>query len=151
MIICEYITSYFHTLMVVHLGSNDHLRIHNLIHGNMLSSLSKKRRNGKGLLENGILGVDDKMKVTMLTKHLYIAVWYFYITNRFILGDISRVIYKPTKTTKSNYFTQALQWKLFNINKINTKHTPIFHSITKTQEYINRCGRSFQEYKWLDT
>ena len=68
------ITSYFHTLMVVHLGSNDHLRIHNLIHGNMLSSLSKKRRNGKGLLENGILGVDDKMKVTMLTKHLYIAV-----------------------------------------------------------------------------
>ena len=35
------ITSYFHTSMVVHPGFNDHLQIHNLIHGNILSSSSK--------------------------------------------------------------------------------------------------------------
>ena len=41
------ITSYFHISMVVHPGSNDHLRIRNSIHGNMLSLSSKKERNGK--------------------------------------------------------------------------------------------------------
>ena len=35
-------TSFFHTSMVVHPGSNDHLRIHKLIHKGLLSSLSKK-------------------------------------------------------------------------------------------------------------
>ena len=39
------ITSYFHTTMVVHPGSNDHLQIHNSMHGNMLSSSSKKQQN----------------------------------------------------------------------------------------------------------
>ena len=52
------ITSYFHTSMVVHPGSNDHLRIRYLIHGNMLSSSLKKQRNGKVSLKNGIIGVD---------------------------------------------------------------------------------------------
>jgi len=98
------ITSYFHTSMVVHPGSNDHLRIRNLIHGNMLSSSSKKQKNGKVSLKNGIIGVDYKMTISMLIKHLYIAVQYIYITNRLISGDISRVIYKPTKTMKSDYF-----------------------------------------------
>ena len=37
------ITSYFRTSMVVHPGPNDHLRICNLIHGNMLSSSSKNQ------------------------------------------------------------------------------------------------------------
>ena len=94
--------------MVVNLGSNDHLRIRNLIHGNMLSSSSKKQQKGKVSLKNGIIGVDYKMTINMLMQHLYIAVRYFYITNRLIFGDISRAIYKPTKTLKSNYFTQAI-------------------------------------------
>ena len=60
---------YFHILMVVHPGSNDHLQIRNLIHGNMLSSSSKKQQNGKVSLNNGILGVDYKMTINMLMKH----------------------------------------------------------------------------------
>ena len=52
------ITSYFNTSMVVHPGSNDHLHIRNLIHGNMLFSSLKKQRNGKVSLKNGIIGVD---------------------------------------------------------------------------------------------
>ena len=73
------ITTYFHTSMIVNPGSNNHLRILNLIHGNMLSSLSKKERNGKFPLKNGILGVHYKMTINMLMKYLYITVRYFYI------------------------------------------------------------------------
>ena len=36
-------TSYFYTSIVVDQGSNDHLQINNLIHGNMLSSSLKKQ------------------------------------------------------------------------------------------------------------
>ena len=102
------ITSYFYASMVVHPVSNDHLLILNLIHRNMLSSSSKKQQNGKVWLKNGILRVDSKMTINMLIQHLYISVQYFYITNRLISGDISRVIYKPTTIMKSNYFTQAI-------------------------------------------
>ena len=37
-----FITSYFHTSMIIHPGFNDHLQIHNLVNGNMLSLSSKK-------------------------------------------------------------------------------------------------------------
>ena len=84
----------------------------------MLSSSSKKQRNGNISLNNGILGVDYKMVINMLMKYLYIARQYLYITNRLISGKISRVIYKPTKTMKSDYFTQTIQGKLININKL---------------------------------
>ena len=36
-------TSFFHTSMVVHPGSNDHLRIRKFIHKGLLSSLSKEQ------------------------------------------------------------------------------------------------------------
>ena len=75
------ITSFLHTSMVVHQGSNDHLRIHNFIHRNMLSSSSKKQQNGKVSLNNGILEFDYKITINMLMKCLYIAVQYFYISN----------------------------------------------------------------------
>ena len=75
------VTSYFHVSMIVHSGSNDHLRLHNLIHGNMLSSSSKKQQKGKVSLKNDIIGVDCKMTINMLMQHLYTAVQYFYITN----------------------------------------------------------------------
>ena len=84
----------------------------------MLSSSLKKQRNGKVSLNNGILGVDYKITITILIKHLYIDVQYFYIINQLISGKISRVIYKPTKTMKSDYFTQTIQGKLTNINKL---------------------------------
>jgi len=68
------------------------------------------------------------MMINMLMKHLYIAVRYFYITNRFISGDISRVIYKPTKTMKSDYFTQAIQGKIININKFELTKVNVIKS-----------------------
>ena len=84
----------------------------------MLSSSSKKQRNEKVSLNNGILGVNYKMTINMLMKHSYIVVQYFYITNLLISKKISRVIYKPTKTIKSDYFTQTIQGKLIDINKL---------------------------------
>ena len=75
------ITSNFHILMVVDLGSNDHLRVHNLIHGNILTLSSKKQRNRKVSLKNSILGIDYKTTINMLMKYLNIAVGYFHITN----------------------------------------------------------------------
>ena len=68
------ITSYLHTSIVVHSGSNNYLRLRNLIHENMLPSSSKKQQNGKVSLKNGILGVDYKITINILMKHLYIAV-----------------------------------------------------------------------------
>ena len=90
----------------------------NLVHGNMLSLSSKKERSGKVSLKTGIIGIDNKMTINTLMKHFYIAVRYFYITNQSISGDISRIIYKSTKVVNSNYFTQALQGKLFHTNKM---------------------------------
>ena len=95
----------------------------------MLFSSSKKQRKGKVSLKNGLKGVDYKMTINMLMKNLYIVVRYFYITNRLISGDISRVIYKPTKTMKSNYFTQAIQGKLININKLELTKVNVIKSI----------------------
>ena len=69
------------------------------------------------------------MTLDMLMKHFYIVVQYFYITNRLISGDFSRVIYKPTKTMKSNYFTQALQGKMLNINKMELMNVHLNKSI----------------------
>ena len=85
---------------------------------NMLSSSLKKERNGKISLNNDIFGVDYRMMINMLMKHLYIPVQYLYITNLLISEKISRVIYKPTKAVKSDYFTQTIQGKLININKL---------------------------------
>ena len=111
-------TSFFHTSMVVHPESSDHLRICKYIHESLLSLSSKKQQNGKVSLNNGVLGVDYKLTINMLMKHLYTAVQYFHITNQLISGKINRAIYNPTKTTKSDYFTKTIQGELININKL---------------------------------
>ena len=36
---------------------------------------------------------------------------------------------------------------VFLTQQLHTKHTPTAHLVIKTQEYIHRFGRSFQEYK----
>ena len=72
------ITSYVHTSMVVHPGSNDHLQTRNLMHGDMSSSSSQKKMNGKVSLKTGIIAVGYKMKINMLMKHLFVAVRYFF-------------------------------------------------------------------------
>ena len=92
------ITSFFHTSMVVHPRFNDYLQIHNSIHGNILSSSSKKQQIWKVSLNNGILEVDYKITVNISMKYLYIAIRYLYITNQLISGMISRVIWNQIKT-----------------------------------------------------
>ena len=69
-------------------------------------------------LNNAILEVDYILIINMLMKQLNIDVRYSYITNQLILGKISRVIYKSTKTTKSDYFDKTIQGELININKL---------------------------------
>ena len=122
-------TSYFYVSMVVHLGSNDHFKIRNLIHRNILSSSLKKQWKGEVSLKNGILRVDYKTSIYMLIKKKCIAVQYFYIMNRLFSGDISIVIYKPTKKLKSNYFTQAIKGKLININHLKFTKVNVIKSI----------------------
>ena len=75
------VTSYFHVSIIVHSGSNDHLQLRNLIHGNMLSLSSKKERNRKVSLKTGIIGIDNEMVIDRLMQHFYVALQYFYITN----------------------------------------------------------------------
>ena len=57
---------FFHTLMVVHPGSDDHLRIRKFVHEGLLSSLSKKQQNGEVSLNNVALGLDYKFPLNML-------------------------------------------------------------------------------------
>ena len=80
-------TSFFHTSMVVNPGSDDHLRIRKFIHKGLLSSLSKKQQHGEVSLNNVALGLDYKLSINMLMKQLYIAVRYFYITNRLTMEE----------------------------------------------------------------
>ena len=68
------VISFFHTSMVLHPGSDDHLRIRTFIHEGLLSSLSKKQQNGKVSLNNVLLRIDYKLSINMLMKQLYIAV-----------------------------------------------------------------------------
>ena len=67
-------TLFFHTSMVVHLESDDHLRIHKFIYKGLLSPLSKKQQHGKVLMNNVALGFDYKLSINMLIKQLYITI-----------------------------------------------------------------------------
>ena len=67
-------TSLFYTLMVIHPGSDDHLRIRKFIHKGLLSSLLKKHQHGKVSLNNVALGFDYKLSINILMKQLYITV-----------------------------------------------------------------------------
>ena len=60
--------SFFHTSMVVHSGSDYHLRICKFIHKGLLSSLSKKQQSGKVSLNNVALGFDYKLSINLLMK-----------------------------------------------------------------------------------
>ena len=70
-------TSFFHTSMVSHPGSDDHLRTHKFIHEGLLSSLLKKQQNGKVSLNNALLGFGYKLTINMFMKKLYITVQYY--------------------------------------------------------------------------
>ena len=108
-------TSFFHTSMVVNPGSDDHLRIHKFIHKGLLSKLSKKQQHGEVSLNNVALGLDFKLSINMLMKQLYIAVRYFYITNRLTMEKYYQAIYLPTTTTGSDYLTKTIDGELIDI------------------------------------
>ena len=80
-------TSFFHTSMVIHPGSDDHLRIRKFVHGGLLSSLLKKQQNGEVSLNNVALGFNYKLSINMLMNQLYITVRYFYVTNCLTLKE----------------------------------------------------------------
>ena len=82
------VTSFFHTLMVVHSGSDDDLRIHQFIHKDLLSSLSKEQQNGKVSLTNAALEIDYKLSINMLMKQLYIAVQYYMYLPLYYHADV---------------------------------------------------------------
>ena len=111
-------TSFFHTSMMVHPGSNDHLRIPKFIHKGLLSSLLKQQQNGKVSMNNAALSCDYKLSNNMLMKQLYIAVQYIYVLNRITLEDDYHVVYAPSANTKSEYLTKTIDGKLININKL---------------------------------
>ena len=128
-------TSFFHTSMVVHPRSDDHLRIRKFIHEGLLSSLSKKQQDGKVSLNNVVLGFDYRLLINMLMKQLYIAVRYFYIINQIILEEDCQTIYTPTTTTKSDYLTKTIDGELIDINKLE------MNKINSTKSIVSKRVR----------
>ena len=63
-------TSFFHTSMVLHPGSNDNLRKYKFVHEGLISSSLKKQQNGKFSLNNVVLRIDYKLTINMLMKQL---------------------------------------------------------------------------------
>ena len=122
-------TSLYHTSMVLHPRFDDHLRIRKFIHEGLLSSSSKKQQNGKVSLNNVDLGIYYKLTINMLMKQLYIAVQYFYITNRLTSEEDYEAIYTPTETTKNNYLTKTIDEELIDINKLELKKMNSIKSI----------------------
>ena len=96
-------TSFFHTLMVVHPRSDDHLRIRKFMHKGLLSLLSKKN--------NVALGFDYKLSIDMLMKQLHIAVRYFYVLNRITLEENCQVVYASSTYTKKWVLNQDNWWR----------------------------------------
>ena len=125
-------TSFFHTSMVVHPVSDDHLRIRKFMPKGMLSSLSKKQQNGEVSLNNVALGFNYKSTINMLMKQLYIAVQYFYITNQFTLEEDYQAIYTPTTFTRSDYLTNTIDGELTDINKLE------MNEINSTKSIISK-------------
>ena len=121
--------SFFHTSMVVNPGSDDHLRIRKFIHKGLLSSLVKKQQYGKVLFNNAALGIDYKLSINMLMKQLYIAVRYFYITNRLTIEEDYQAIYPPTTITRSDYVTKTINGELIDINKLEMNEMNSIKSI----------------------
>ena len=127
-------TSFFHRSIVVHPGSDNHLCIHQFIYEGLLSSLSSKQQHGEVSLNNVALGPDYKLSINMLMKQLYIAVRYFYITNRLTMEENYRSIYPPTKTTRSDYVTKTINGELIDINKLE------MNKMNSTKSIVSKRG-----------
>ena len=69
-------------------------------------------------MNNVALGLDYKLLIIMLMKQLYIAVRYFYTTNRLTMEEDYQAMYLPTTTTRSDYLTKTIDGELIDINKL---------------------------------
>ena len=107
----ESTTSFFHTLMMVHPRSDDHLHIRKFMHKGLLSLLSKKQQNGKITLNNVALEFDYKLSINMLMKQLHIAVRYFYVLNWITLEENCQVVYAPSIYTKKWVLNRDNWWR----------------------------------------
>ena len=59
-------------------------------------------------MNNVALGLDYKLPINMLMKQLYIAVRYFYVTNRLTIEEDYQAIYTSNITTRSDYVTETI-------------------------------------------
>ena len=104
----EILTSYAPVSFAVHPESSSHIGMCTLVHGSMLSLSSKHKNSEKGSLKTRLIGIYNIMMLDMSMRHFYMAVWYSYIANWLISGDIGRVVCKPIEVMESDCFTQAL-------------------------------------------
>ena len=84
-------------------------------------------------LNNVVLGIDYKLTINMLMKHLYFAVRYFYIINQLTLEVDYQAIYTPTETTQSNCLTKTIDGELIDINKLELNEMNSTKSIVSKQ------------------
>mmetsp|Transcript_45770 Transcript_45770/g.49427 ORF Transcript_45770/g.49427 Transcript_45770/m.49427 type:complete len:290 (-) Transcript_45770:147-1016(-) len=70
----------------------------------------------------------------MLTKQLYIAVQYFYITNLLIMEEDYQAIYIPTATTRSDYVTKTIVGELTDTNKLE------MDEMNSTKSIVSKWG-----------
>ena len=122
--------------MVVNRGSDNHLRIRKFIHDGLLSSISKEQQNGEISFNNVPLGLDYKLPINMLMKKLYIAVQYFYVTNRLTMEEDYQAIYPSNITTRSDYVTTTIDGELIDINQLE------MNEMNSTKSIVSKRVRS---------
>ena len=127
-------TLFFHTSMVVHPGSDDHLRIRKFVHKGMLYSLLKKQQNGEVSLNNVALGFNYKLSINMLMKQLYIAVQYFYINNQLTTEEDYQAIYPSAIIIRSDYVTETIDGELIGINQLE------MNEMNSTKSIVSKRG-----------
>ena len=72
------------------------------------------------------------------TKHINVR--YIYITDRLKAGDVSRVIYKPTRDMESDYLTKALQGKVFHAHRKTFMGLGGINEFMFYEKYKNQSG-----------
>ena len=100
----------------------------------MLSSISKKQQHGEVSFNNVALGLDYKLSINMLMKQLYIAVGYFYFTNRLTMEEDYKTVYPPTITIRSDYLTKTIDGELIDINKLE------MNEMNSTKSIVSKRG-----------
>ena len=70
----------------------------------------------------------------------HINVRYFYITDRFKKGNMSRIISKPTGDMESDYLTKALKGKVFHAHRKTLLGLDGINELMFYKKYKNQSG-----------